>query len=44
MKHVRQGLEVDDIVMIEGYLPGDEYTSFILNGEVFPTIKNKFSK
>ena len=36
---VRQGLEVDDIVMIEGYLPGDEYTSFILNGEVFPTIK-----
>ena len=36
---VRKGLEVDDIVMIEGYLPGDEYTSFILNGEVFPTIK-----
>ena len=26
---VRKGLEVDDIVMIEGYLPGDEYTSFI---------------
>lgn len=36
---VKKGLEVDDIVMIEGFLPGDEYTSFILNGEVFPTIK-----
>ncbi|WP_455543203.1 D-alanine--D-alanine ligase [Intestinibacter sp.] len=36
---VRKGLEVDDIVMIEGYLPGDEYTSFILNGEIYPTIR-----
>lgn len=35
---VRKGLEVDEIVMIEKYIPGDEYTSFILNGEVFPTI------
>ena len=35
---VKKGLEVDDIVMIEKYIPGDEYTSFILNGEVFPTI------
>lgn len=36
---VKKGLEVDDIVIIEGYLPGDEYTSFILNGEIYPTIK-----
>ncbi|MGN1033729.1 MAG: D-alanine--D-alanine ligase, partial [Intestinibacter sp.] len=36
---VKKGLEVDDIVMIEGFLPGEEYTSFILNGEVYPTIK-----
>lgn len=36
---VRAGLEVDDIVMIEAYLPGEEYTSFILDGEVYPTIK-----
>lgn len=36
---VRKVLEVDDIAIIEGYLPGDEYTSFILNGEVYPTIK-----
>ncbi len=36
---VKAGLEVDDIVMIEQYLPGDEYTSFVLDGEVYPTIK-----
>lgn len=36
---VKKGLEVDDIVIIESFLPGDEYTSFILNGEVYPTIK-----
>lgn len=35
---VRQGLEVDDCVMIEKYIKGGEYTSFILNGDVFPTI------
>lgn len=35
---VRKGLEVDDCVMIEKYIKGGEYTSFILNGEVFPTI------
>ena len=38
---VRQGLEVDEEVMIEQYLPGEEYTSFILDGEVFPTISIK---
>lgn len=36
---VKAGLEVDDVVMIEQYLPGDEYTSFILDGEIYPTIK-----
>lgn len=35
---VQKGLEVDDCVMIEKYIKGGEYTSFILNGEVFPTI------
>lgn len=38
---VRQGLEVDTEVMIEQYLPGEEYTSFILDGEVFPTVSIK---
>lgn len=38
---VRKGLEVDEFVMIEKYIPGGEYTSFILNGEVFPTISIK---
>lgn len=36
---VKKGLEVDDIVIIESFLPGGEYTSFVLNGEVYPTIK-----
>ncbi|CEP45254.1 D-alanine--D-alanine ligase [[Clostridium] sordellii] len=35
---VKKGLEVDECVMIEKYIKGGEYTSFILNGEVFPTI------
>lgn len=38
---VQKGLEVDDCVMIEKYIPGGEYTSFVLNGEVFPTISIK---
>lgn len=38
---VQKGLEVDDCVMIEKYIKGGEYTSFILNGEVFPTISIK---
>ena len=36
---VKKGLEVDDTVMIEGFLPGDEFSSFVLNGEIYPTIK-----
>ena len=38
---VRHGLEVDTEVMIEQYLPGEECTSFILDGEVFPTVSIK---
>lgn len=38
---VKAGLEVDNCVMIEKYLKGGEYTSFILDGEVFPTISIK---
>ena len=38
---VEEGLKVDEFVMIEKYIPGGEYTSFILNGEVFPTISIK---
>lgn len=38
---VAKGLEVDEFVMIEKYIKGGEYTSFILNGEVFPTISIK---
>ncbi|WAW14005.1 D-alanine--D-alanine ligase [Peptostreptococcus equinus] len=36
---VVDGLKYDEIVMIEKYVKGEEYTSFILDGEVFPTIK-----
>lgn len=38
---VKQGLLVDECVMIEKYIPGGEYTSFVLNGEVFPTLSIK---
>ena len=38
---VREGLKVDEFVMIEKYIPGGEFTSFVLNGEVFPTISIK---
>ncbi|HSQ89623.1 D-alanine--D-alanine ligase [Romboutsia sp.] len=38
---VQKGLEVDECVMIEKYIPGGEYTSFVLNGEVFPTVSIK---
>jgi len=36
---VKEALKYDDIVMIEEYIEGVEHTSFILNGEVFPTIR-----
>jgi D-alanine-D-alanine ligase len=38
---VKEGLEVDEFVMIEKYITGGEFTSFVLNGEVFPTISIK---
>jgi len=35
---VREGLKFDSEVIIEKYIKGEEITSFVLNGEVFPTI------
>ncbi|WP_195987479.1 D-alanine--D-alanine ligase [Clostridium sp. D53t1_180928_C8] len=35
---IKKVLEYDDEVMIEKYIGGTEMTSFILNGDVFPTI------
>ncbi|SCI79517.1 D-alanine--D-alanine ligase [uncultured Clostridium sp.] len=41
---VREGLKYDSEVMIEKYIEGEEITSFVLNGEVFPTILIKANK
>lgn len=41
---VREGLKYDTEVMIEKYIDGEEITSFVLNGEVFPTILIKAKK
>lgn len=41
---VREGLKYDNEVMIEKYIEGEEITSFVLNGEVFPTILIKANK
>ncbi|MGL5314715.1 MAG: D-alanine--D-alanine ligase, partial [Peptostreptococcaceae bacterium] len=38
---VEEGLKVDEFVMLEKYIPGGEFTSFVLNGEVFPTVSIK---
>ena len=38
---VEKVLEFDEYAMIEKYIPGGEYTSFVLNGKVFPTISIK---
>ena len=38
---VREGLKYDNEVMIEEYINGEEITSFVLNGEVFPTVMIK---
>ena len=35
---VKTVLQYDKEAMIESYVKGEEYTSFVLNGEVFPTI------
>ena len=36
---VEEGLKYDEIVMIEKYVKGVEHTSFILNGEIYPTLR-----
>ncbi len=41
---VREGLKYDNEVMIEKYIDGEEITSFVLNGEVFPTILIRANK
>lgn len=41
---VREGLKYDNEVIIEKYIQGEEISSFILNGEVFPTIYIKAKK
>ena len=38
---VREGLKCDNEIMIEEYINGEEITSFVLNGEVFPTVMIK---
>ena len=38
---VQKVLEVDSEAIIESYIKGEELTSFVLNGEVFPTISIK---
>lgn len=38
---VREGLKYDNEIMIEEYIKGEEITSFVLNGEVFPTVRIK---
>ena len=35
---VREGLKYDNEVIIEKYIKGEEIFSFVLNGEVFPTV------
>ena len=41
---VREGLKYDKEIIIEKYISGYEITSFILNGEVFPTVVIKANK
>ncbi|MDU2491628.1 MAG: D-alanine--D-alanine ligase [Clostridium celatum] len=41
---VRTGLKYDNEIIIEEYINGEEITSFILNGEVFPTVRIKSKK
>ena len=38
---VEKVLEVDEYAIIEKYISGGEFTSFVLNGEVYPTISIK---
>lgn len=41
---IREGLKYDKEIIIEKYISGYEITSFILNGEVFPTVVIKANK
>ena len=41
---IREGLKYDKEIIIEKYIRGYEITSFILNGEVFPTVVIKANK
>lgn len=41
---IREGLKHDKEIIIEKYISGYEITSFILNGEVFPTVVIKANK
>lgn len=43
-KAVREGLKYDTEVIIEQYIKGEEITSFVLNGEVYPTVMIKAQK
>ena len=41
---VREGLKYDAEVIIEEYIKGEEITSFVLNRDVFPTVRIKSKK
>lgn len=41
---IKEGLNYDSEIIIEKYIKGVEITSFILNGEVFPTVMIKTKK
>lgn len=40
-KAIEDVLQIDECAMVEKYIQGDEYTTFMLNKEVFPTISIK---
>lgn len=41
---LQEGLKCDREILIEQYIQGKEITSFVLNGEVFPTVTIKANK
>lgn len=41
---IRTGLKYDNEIIIEKYIKGEEITSFVLNGQVFPTVSIKANK
>lgn len=38
---IKKVLKVDEYAIIEKYIFGEEYTSFVLNGDVYPTVSIK---